>query len=111
MGFAIGQKGEMMDDTISRQAAIEAIDACGRLMLPNGILDTDAISAIKRVPSAQPEIIRCKDCKHFEYNHIENVNGIPLIVAHEICMRWGDGAKTIENGYCFLAERKDDGRA
>ena len=23
---------------------------------------------------AQLEIIRCKDCKHFEYDHIENVN-------------------------------------
>ena len=24
------------------------------------------------------ELVRCKDCKHFEYDHIENVNGIPL---------------------------------
>ena len=52
-------------------------------------------------------IVHCKDCKHFEYDHVENVNGIPLIVAHEICMRWGDGAKTSENGYCFLADRKE----
>ena len=54
------------------------------------------------------ELVRCKDCKHFEYDHIENVNGIPLIVAHEICMRWGEGSKTSENGYCFLAERKEE---
>lgn len=55
-----------------------------------------------------PEIIRCKECKYFEYNHIENVNGIPFIVAHEICMRWCEGAKTNEDGYCFLAERKNN---
>lgn len=71
-------------------------------------IDADsAIEVIERLSSAEPEIIRCKDCKHFEYDHIENVNGIPLIVAHEICMRWGEGSKTSENGYCFLAERKE----
>ena len=53
-------------------------------------------------------VIRCKDCKHFESNHIEKVNGIPLIVAHEICRRWGDGCKTSENGWCFMAERKEE---
>ena len=59
------------------------------------------------MPFARPEIMRCRDCKHFEYDHVETVNGIPLIVAHEICMRWSDGVKTSENGYCFLAERRE----
>ena len=68
----------------------------------------DLQKCIEKLSSAEPEIIRCKDCKHFEYDHIENVNGIPLIVAHEICMRWGEGSKTSENGYCFLAERKEE---
>lgn len=53
-------------------------------------------------------LIRCKDCKHFETDHFENVNGIPLIVAHEICVRWGDGCKTSPDGYCFMAERKEE---
>jgi len=64
------------------------------------------LAVLDSVPSA---LTRCKDCKHFEYDHIENVNGIPLIIAHEICMRWCDGTKTSENGYCFLAERKENG--
>lgn len=54
------------------------------------------------------EIIRCMDCKHFEWNHWENVNGTPLIVAHGICTKWGDGCKTSKDGYCFLAERKEE---
>ena len=62
---------------------------------------------IGQLPLARPEIMRCRDCKHFEYDHVETVNGIPLIVAHEICMRWSDGVKTSENGYCFLAERRE----
>ena len=59
------------------------------------------------------ELIRCKDCRFFEYDHFENVYGIPLIVAHEICMRLSDGVKVIEDGFCFLGERKredDNGR-
>ena len=63
------------------------------------------------------ELIRCKDCKHFEYDHFDAVylptetgeaERVPLITAHEICTRWGDGCKTSENGYCFMAERRKD---
>ena len=92
-----------MSDLISRQAAIDAF-----YLYPNINWTTlDVLKKINEMPTIQPEIIRCKDCKHFEYNHIENVNGIPLIVAHEICTRWADGVKTSENGYCFLAERRE----
>ena len=51
----------------------------------------------------------CKDCKYFEYDSVAEVDGIPLIVAHEICKRWGDGCKTRENGYCFLFEPQESG--
>ncbi len=54
------------------------------------------------------KIGHCKDCKHFEYNSVAKVDGIPLIVAHEICKRWGEGCKTSEDGYCFLFEPKED---
>lgn len=75
--------------------------------------NTDMHRLLIQVIAHQPTIdavpvIRCKDCKHFESNHIEKVNGIPLIVAHEICKRWGDGCKTSENGWCFMAERKEE---
>ena len=61
-----------------------------------------------RVYLSDIEIVRCMDCKYFETDHFENVNGIPLIVAHEICMRWGDGCKTSPDGYCFMGERKEE---
>ena len=47
---------------------------------------------------------RCKDCKYFEYDSVAKVDGIPLIVAHEICSKWGDGCKTKEDGFYFLFE-------
>lgn len=56
----------------------------------------------------QGELIRCKDCRYFETDLWEEINGIPLIVAHEMCTRWGRGCKTRENGYCFLAERREE---
>lgn len=49
---------------------------------------------------------KCKDCKHFEYDSVAKVGGIPLIVAHEICTRWGGGCKSKEDGYCYLFEAK-----
>ena len=90
-------------DLISRQAVIETVMEC----YDNDELFEVYEDKLRELPPAQHEVVRCKDCKHFEYDHVENINGIPLIVAHEICMRWGDGVKTSENGYCFLAERRE----
>ena len=73
----------------------------------NGTRDC-IINYIRELPpvTPQPEIGRCKDCRYFEYDSLAKVDGIPLIVAHEICKRWGDGCKTKEDGYCFLFELK-----
>jgi hypothetical protein len=46
----------------------------------------------------------CKDCKFFERDSVAKVDEMPLIVAHEICSKWGDGCKTKENGFCFMFE-------
>ena len=56
----------------------------------------------------QERIGHCKDCKYFEYDSVAKVDGIPLIVAHEICNKWGDGCKTKEDGYCFLFEPREN---
>ena len=100
-----------MEDLINRQTIIDGLE----FVIEHGIetYGAHSISAekmlefVRELPTVQPNIVRCKDCKHFEYDHVANINGIPLIVAHEICTRWGDGVKTSENGYCFLAERRD----
>jgi len=51
---------------------------------------------------------KCSECKHFEYDSVVIVDGIPLILAHEICNKWGEGCKTKEDGYCFMFERKEE---
>lgn len=47
---------------------------------------------------------RCRQCEHFEYDSMAKIDGIPLIVAHEICSKWGNGCHTWEDGYCHMFE-------
>ena len=54
------------------------------------------------------EVIRCKDCKHFHYDFWGIVDYLPVIVAHEICVFWNGGAKTVPEGYCNFAELRED---
>ena len=63
--------------------------------------------AIEALSAEAVQLVRCKECEHFEYNHVEVVDGVPIIVAHEICRFWSGGSKTSENGYCSFGERRE----
>lgn len=56
-----------MDDLISRQSAIAVADSSDYVGLSvedvKKVTD-EVVKGLKRLPSAQPEIVRCKDCKH-----------------------------------------------
>ena len=60
-----------MNDPIERQDAINEAEQWIKIYSSGrgGQRERDAIkhviSGIKKLPSAQPEIIRCKDCKHY----------------------------------------------
>ena len=54
------------------------------------------------------KVTRCKDCKYFELNHWDKVDSVPIITAHEICKKWGDGCKTSLEGFCFMGEKNDE---
>lgn len=82
----------MKDDTINRQAAIDAIHYA------DGVHHWCALNAIERIkalPSAEPEIVRCKDCKYRDENWRRvSVRWLP-------CM----DVRTGSNWYCGSAER------
>lgn len=88
-----------MTDLIDRQAAIDALmDSVTPYVLidDNGNIesvckDKDVIAMLYSLPSAQPEIIRCKDCKWCNMGECEHKLG--LFVAND------------EN-YCSYAERR-----
>lgn len=91
------QPNVLVGDTISRQAAI---DALSNMMDTDGFRDGWAVSRanvdsmLRSLPSAQTEIIHCKDCKHYLY---------PLGCGHI------DGMVTShEDGFCSYAERREE---
>ena len=83
--------GDMMQDLISRQAAIDAIR--GEIEI-NGY--SHVVDVLEQLPSAQPEIIRCKDCK-FCRQEIDMCDE-PYSTAHNVVH---------EDDFCSKAERKE----
>ena len=104
---AIKALSQQTEDAISREQAKAEI----RKAFPDLLDRIDINSILNELPSVTPKQsnrVLCKDCKYFEYDSVAKVDDIPLIVAHEICKRWGDGCKTDENGWCFLAEKREE---
>ena len=89
-------------DTVSRQAAIDALGEepevwTGKDEYAQGLNNQwhYDVNALKALPSAQPEIIRCKDCKYQDENWRRvSVRWLP-------CM----DVRTGSNWYCGSAER------
>lgn len=111
-----GTGERMMDDLISRQTSVLTLLEKGQKSRRYKLgeiweLNFDEIrEALETVPSVDAvEVVRCKDCIYFELDHWVNVNGQPLIVAHEVCAAWGGGCKTKPDGYCNMGERKTNG--
>lgn len=50
------------------------------------------------------DVILCQDCKYYRADQWSNMFGLPVIVAHNVCNRFGIATK--EDGFCFLAEPK-----
>jgi len=77
-------------DLISRQAVIE-INQSYHGQMPNEV-NHRIWKEINELPSAQPEIIRCKDCKHWDGVDTCDVIDAPV---------W-------DNDFCSMAERRGD---
>ena len=99
---------------ISRQAAIDALDAlCDReceyskqqrIFMCGACRLGSAFDVIDELPSAQPEIIHCRDCKHWQSEeYIGNNNVHTPNIASLPCKNWLTGG----DWYCGSAERKD----
>ena len=98
-----------MADLIDRQAAIDLLRK--RLIetannnvgftCDAGQVFEDASERIRywidELPSAQPEIIRCKECKKSRFFD-------PCLC----CYEFGGERIVPENGFCFMAERREE---
>lgn len=85
------------NDLISRQAAIDATWRETGYTDPINVA-TAIRGRIEALPSTQPELIRCKDCKHWRSNTEFCSTFTELNVAHRMP----------PNGFCSCAERRDE---
>lgn len=119
-----------MDDLINRQAAIDALESektyCTAYKDGYTHTDyfkqynmglTDGIKALNKLPSVQPEIIRCKDCKHKpypsdNYNYDNGDCGFEIIFPDYRCpCQCDDGYYNRipdDDWFCGNAERRED---
>lgn len=79
-----------MSDLIDRQAAI---DECYPVTVDGEVYEVVQVETLMGLPSAQPEIIRCKDCKFFKGDGLE---------CHH------SGMFAYEDDYCSNGERRED---
>lgn len=87
-----------MGDLTSRKEALLTIgtEIVGVTQEGRELLDLCQF-AIKNLSSAEPEIIRCKDCKYYYNNDPENIP-----TANIICFQMH------EEDFCSYAERRTD---
>ena len=97
-----------MDDLIGRQATIDAIEdewseCCSEYPATQIIRDT--VARIEQLPSAQPEIIYCGDCKYKDDGIDED--GVPFLK----CLHGRSYGGTRINDFCSYGERRTNERS
>lgn len=104
-----------MNDLISRKGAIDAVYKCTDIFagdMPVMVVKADAYEALAQLPSAESEIVRCKDCKYWmphsqlgydEDNETYHDYCERLIPEDEYYAFYKDA-----DDYCSRAERRTD---
>lgn len=95
-----------MSDLISRQAAIDALRTCQTYLFhtydPDKKISLESAEfEIEQLLSVQPEIIRCKECRYYEWMN----NRVPAEQTW-FCHNWN--AETGKDDYCSYAERREE---
>lgn len=96
-----------MSDLVERQAAIDALNECReRTERSEEFAGLKiAVGVMRALPSAQPEIIRCKDC--FCGHGEVWLSGNGEVDAYGYCGR--TNLRVLPYDYCSWAERKTNG--
>ena len=106
-----------MSDLISRQQVIDALrDYLVEKRCPDdGTLTCRLIEneVINKLPSAEPKIIRCKDCKHWipydwMFSEVWRSKNMADYPEDEMGCNWCDMAMKA-NDFCSRGERRNDG--
>lgn len=87
-------------DLISREEILKLPQRKGYAI--NGWETYVRVSDIKELPTAQSEIIRCKDCKHYQFAD-NRAFGMPV----KMC-NWFGFEDVDDDDFCSRAERRTD---
>ena len=85
------------NELITKGAAVDAIMERDQYAEP-----MECVEAIKGLPSAQPEIIRCRECKHYQFAD-NRAFGMPV----KMC-EWFGFEDVDDDDFCSRAERRQD---
>lgn len=99
------ESGRMNNDLVSREAVEQIFSKMWFTVRQNQNLTDEEVKQIitkgrielNRLPSAQPEIIRCKDCKQFR-----------RWIDTDICFCDITESERSDNDFCSYAERRTD---
>lgn len=99
-----------MDDLISRKALIADLRTAQGL---GAIVAETLVRFVKKQPTVNTlEVVRCKDCKHrgdypcpMYYEQLVEQNYGDGCIEYE----WAEHDRTLDNGFCSMGERKDNG--
>ena len=106
MNEQTNQQTDFANQWITKQDAIKAVKY-GALSSATLFGRSDAgmtalretVMVIEQLPPAQPEIIRCKNCKNSEHWYRDRRR----------CFLWSeDGISVFDDGFCNYAERRHD---
>ena len=96
-------------DCISRKQAIEAVQNRHMMLSKEKVL---LINDLEKLPSAQPEIVRCKDCKHWipydwMFSEVWQSKNIADYPEDEIGCKYCDMSMKADD-FCSRAERRTE---
>ena len=102
---------ERKEELISRKAAIDALEKIPvrEFKKTDGLLDAlvsigQVYMALKKLPSAQPEIVHCRDCMYYGTYYRGNESKPVITHLCKLCLD-----RTMEpDDYCSHAERRTD---
>lgn len=78
------------------------------MRIPDGIISR-YIPERASITIESTELIKCKHCKYYVEDVVnEVIPGVPIIMGHNMCTKWGNGCKTDPEGYCFMAEKEGE---
>lgn len=99
-----------MADSIAREQAIYAADSTdytGLAIEDVKKVTDEVIKALKRLPSAEPEIVHCRECKHFAVYELKADGTDDKRYKPSVCIKGEFAKRRNPDWFCADGEREN----